>query len=348
MNKIKIAMAVVAAVMALSMSAVAFAQAPTPPTPPTTATPSPYAQTFWQTLASKLNTTVDKLQAAVRDALKATVAKMLTDGKLTQQQADKINSGIDSLPFNKQPFGGFMGGRGFDGGRARFDISATAFDAAAQKLGMTTQDLTTELRNGKALTDVAKEKNVSSEDLKAAIVAAVDAQLDQAVKDGNLTQAQADKAKSQLNNLSLDQLGFNRGPGNLPAAGFAMGQEALNAAAQKLGLTTQDLMSEMRSGKTLADVAKEKNVGTDDLKAAIVNAVDAQIDQAVTNGKLTQSQADNIKAQVAKIDLTQPFGMGMGRGWQFGPGMGGPRGFRPFGRGGNHAPQPATPQGSSS
>jgi len=348
MNKMKIAMAVMAVVMALSFSAVAFAQTPTPPTSPQQTAPSPYVQTFWQTLANNLNVTVEKLQSAIRDALKSTVAKMLADGKLTQQQADKINSTIDSLPFDKQPFGGFLGGRGFYGARVRFNIGATALDAAAQKLGTTTQDLMTELRGGKTLTDVAKEKNVSADDLKTAIVTAVDAKIDQAVKDGNLTQAQADQAKSQLSNLSLDQLGFNRGPGNMPAVGFAMGQEALNAAAQKLGMTAQDLMTELRSGKTLADVAKEKNVSTDDLKTAIVNAIDAQIDQAVTNGKLTQSQADNIKAQVAKIDLTKPFGMGMDRGWQFGPGMGGFRGFRPFGRGGNQVPQPAAPQGSSS
>ncbi len=248
MNKIKIAMAVMAAVMVLSMSAVAFAQTPTPPTPPKTVTPSPYAQTFWQTLADKLNTTVDKLQTAVRDALKATVAKMLTDGKLTQQQVDKINSGIDSLPFDKEPFGGLLGRRGFYGARARFDIGTTAFDTAAQKLGMTTQDLMTELRNGKTLADVAKEKNVLSEDLKAAIVTAVDAKIDQAVKDGNLTQA----------------------------------------------------------------------------------------------------QADQIKAQVDKMTLDNAFGMGMHRGWGFGPGKGGFKGNLPFGRRGNQAPQPATPQGSSS
>ena len=220
MNKIKIAMAVMAAVMVLSMSAVAFAQTPTPPTPPKTATPSPYAQTFWQTLADKLNTTVDKLQAAVRDALKATIAKMLTDGKLTQQQADKMNSGIDSLPFDKEPFGGLLGRRGFYGARARFEIGTTAFDAAAQKLGMTTQELMTELRNGKTLPDVATEKKVSADDLKAAIVAAVNAEIDQAVKDGKLTQAQADQIKAQADKMTLDNafgMGMRRdwgfGPG---------------------------------------------------------------------------------------------------------------------------------------
>ena len=243
MNKIKITMAVMAAVLALSMSAVAFAQTPTPPTQPKAAMPSPYAQTFWQALATNLGVTVEKLQTAVRDALKSTIAKMLTDGKLTQQQADNANGFIDKLPFNNQPFGGFLGERGFG------------------RMGM-------------------------------------------------------------------------RG-------GFFMGTTAFDAAAKALGMTTQDLMTELRSGKTLADVATEKNVKADDVKAAIVGAVNAQVDQAVKDGKLTQTQADNIKAQVAKIDLSQKFGRGM---------FGAP-GFNrrmPFGGRGNHAPQPAVPQGSSS
>ncbi len=129
---------------------------------------------------------------------------------------------------------------------------------------------------------------------------------------------------------------------------FAMGTTAFDAAAQKLGMTTQALMTELRNGKTLADVAKEKNVSTDDLKAAIVTAVNAQIDKAVTDGKLTKDQADKIKAQVDKIDLTQSFGMGMRKGWGFGPGPNGFRGIRPFRGPRNPAPQPATPQGSSS
>lgn len=344
MNKIKIAMAVMAAVMVLGTSAVAFAQTPNPPTPPA---PPTAAQTFWQTLADKLGVTVAILQQDVRDALKAGVAQMLKNGKLTQQQADNLDTRIDQFSFNGLPFGGFMGKRGFDGGRGLIGGQGI-WDAAAQKLGMTTQDLLTELRSGKTLADVAKEKNVSSDDLKAAIVKTVGAQIDQAVKDGKLTQAQADRAKAQLNNLSLDQMWFNRGRGNLPGALFTMGQEILNAAAQKLGMQTQDLMAELRNGKTLTDVAKEKNVNPDDLKAAIVTAVDTRVDQAVKNGNLTQAQADQIKAQVDKITLDNVFGMGMRRGWGFGPGTNGFRGFRPFGPRGNQTPQPATPQGSSS
>jgi uncharacterized protein (DUF433 family) len=321
--------------MVLSTATVAFAQGNEPPATPT---PPNYAQTFWQTLADKLGVTVEKLQSAIRDALTATVNKMLADGKLTQQQADQAKAAIDKLTFNRPLFGQFLGARRGAG----FAISQAALDAAAQKLGMTTQALMTELRGGKTLADVAKEKNVSTDDLKAAIVKTVGAQIDQAVKDGKLTQAQADKAKTELNNLSLDQLWFKRGPANMPGARFAMGQEVLNAAAQKLGMTPQALMTELRSGKTLTDTAKEKNVSPDDLKAAIVAAVDARIDQAVKDGTLTQAQADQIKAQVSQMNLDNYFGYGFGNGWG--------RGWfnLPFGRRGYPAPRPATPQGSSS
>ena len=210
MSKMKIAVVVVAVVMALSVSAIVFAQTPTPPNPPKTATPSPYAQTFWQTLADKLGVTVDKLQSAVRDALKATVDKMLSDDKLTQQQADQAKSRIDSQTFDKLPFGPFFGGRHFGPFPGKLQFGSAALDAAAQKLGMTTQDLMTELRNGKTLADVAKEKNVNSDDLKTAIVNAINAQIDQAVKDGKLTQTQADKIKAQVAQINLDQ-SFGRG-----------------------------------------------------------------------------------------------------------------------------------------
>jgi hypothetical protein len=212
MNRIKIALAVMALVLALGTTTAAFAQGGQPPATPTPPANSQYAQTFWQTLADKLGVTVDKLQTAIRDALKATVAKMLGDGKLTQQQADKINSGIDSMPFNRTPFGGFMGGR--FRGRVEFALGTEALNAAANKLGTTTQDLMTELRNGKTLADVAKEKNVSVDDLKAAIVKDVDAKIDQAVKDGKLTQAQADNIKAQVDKIDLTKFfGMNKHQG---------------------------------------------------------------------------------------------------------------------------------------
>jgi len=195
MNTKKVAMAVMAAVMMLSASAVAFAQGSEPPTPPT---PPVYGQTFWQTFADKLGVSVDKLQSALREALKATVAQALKDGKLTQDQAGKANERIDKMTFDKPLFGQFMAARRQDVMRATFAIGKEAIETATDKLGMTPKELLGELRDGKSLADVAKAKNVSVDDLKAAILAAVNAQIDQAVKDGKLTQAQADQIKSKV------------------------------------------------------------------------------------------------------------------------------------------------------
>jgi hypothetical protein len=94
-------------------------------------------------------------------------------------------------------------------------------------------------------------------------------------------------------------------------------------------------LKELRQDKTLADVAKEKNVTLDDLKAAIVKAVGDQLDQAVKDGKLTQAQADQLKAGVDKLNLDNTFGRGGFKGnWN-------------FGRRGYQAPAQPTPQPST-
>jgi Zn-dependent M32 family carboxypeptidase len=116
---------------------------------------------------------------------------------------------------------------------------------------------------------------------------------------------------------------------------FAGGNAEMAAAAAKLGMTTQDLMTELRAGKSLADVAKEKGVGTDELKAAIIAAVTTQIDQAVKDGKLTQTQAEQLKSKLdSQIDLNKSWPNGGGF---KGPGHG-------FGRQWRATPQPGTPQ----
>jgi hypothetical protein len=107
-------------------------------------------------------------------------------------------------------------------------IRSAGDDAAAKALGMSTSDLTTALRGGKTLLDLAGEKNVDVTKLRTAIADAEKAALDQAVKDGKMTQAQADSLKTNLtpDNIDLNRrgLGFpfgsgGFGPGNLPGRG---------------------------------------------------------------------------------------------------------------------------------
>jgi len=115
-------------------------------------------------------------------------------------------------PGPKAPFGFFGRGMGFWGG------SWTVFDAVAKALGLTPEQLFAELRAGKTLTQIAEAKGVKletiQEAIKAAQIEAMKQSIQQAVKDGKLTQAQADWL---LKGLELGFLpgrgGFGRGWG---------------------------------------------------------------------------------------------------------------------------------------
>lgn len=166
--------------------------------------------------------------------------------------------------------------------------------------------------------DAAKQLGVSSSDLKNALTKALEDRLDAAVKDGRLTQAQADELKQRLESGDVPLLGG-------PAGGMHMhGFPHLGAAATYLGVSESDLQSQLEDGKTLADVAKAKGKTTDGLVGALVADEKKELDQAVSDGRLTQAQADDMLAGAkerftAMVNGERPEGGSGGHG-----GFGGP------------------------
>jgi hypothetical protein len=152
--------------------------------------------------------------------------------------------------------------------------------------------------------DAAKRLNVTPEALRGALGAAEDAQLDQAVKDGKLTQAQADAIKKRRADsgavlggpgVAGAHPGFGPGGHGVPGLAFKRGAGgALDAAATALGLKRDDLVAELQAGKSIADVAKDQGKSLDDVKKAITDGVTKELDQAVTDKKLTSDQRDEI------------------------------------------------------
>ncbi len=143
----------------------------------------------------------------------------------------------------------------------------------------------------------ASKLGVDQAKLNSAFTGAVSDTVDQAVKDGTLTQAQADKIKEEAKNGFTGQ-GFPGGRGG-PGKGHDGGRggmEAMkattDAAAKALGLTTAELQTELKAGKSIADVAKAKSVDVATVKTAMLAAIKTDLDAKVKAGTLTQAQAD--------------------------------------------------------
>jgi len=71
---------------------------------------------------------------------------------------------------------------------------------------------------------------------------------------------------------------------------------AVVISAKTIGIAPKDLVSELRSGKSIAGVAGEHNVSPQTVIAALVKAADARVNQAVTDHKLNPTQAGKIEA----------------------------------------------------
>jgi hypothetical protein len=141
--------------------------------------------------------------------IKSALSGLVSDGTLTQSQADKVAKTLA----NKLPKRGVPGPGSRFGGMGMTQTR----DAAAKALGLTPAKLQTALKSGKSLAGVAKDQKVSVDSLVKAMVTATEAELATAVKDGTLTQARADKSKSSLTQRITNRVNRvrpDRGPGH--------------------------------------------------------------------------------------------------------------------------------------
>jgi hypothetical protein len=157
------------------------------------------------------STALDARVTAITQALSG----LVTDGSITQAQADEVATTLAA----SRPKGFGHGGRGGPGG-GRIDMAA-----AAEALGITEQELRTRTQAGSTLADVAEQEGVAEGELVDALVAAATSRLREAVADGRLTQAEADARAVDLEARITDSLDELCGPGGRGGRGGEDGGE---------------------------------------------------------------------------------------------------------------------------
>lgn len=150
-------------------------------------------------------------------------------------------------------------------------LGQAELNAAAEALGISTDDLSAQLASGKTLDEIAIAQGVESKTVMDAIRSAR--------------------------------------PPRLGAAG-------LEAAAKALGMTADDLSTQLAAGTSLADIATQKGVDLQIVQDAIQAARNAemktQINDAVAAGTISQDKADWLLDGLSKGFLDRPDGFGFG------------------------------------
>ena len=135
--------------------------------------------------------------------------------------------------------------------------------------------------------DAAKQLGVTPSALTAALKKALENRIDAAVAAGQLTKEQGGELKQRIESGELP-LFF--GPRGGPPGHFG----DFSTAASYLGLTTAELDAQLESGKSLAQVAKDRGKPVDGLIQALVDQATKRLDADVAAGRLTKAQEQQI------------------------------------------------------
>jgi polyhydroxyalkanoate synthesis regulator phasin len=182
--------------------------------------------------AGQLGVTPAQLSGALKKAVENQIDTAVKAGTITKAQGDALKARVEAgdLPLFGGPhrgFGGPGGPHGFFGHHG--GPFARGLDTAATYLGLTEDQLHAALAGGKTLAQVAKSQGKTVDGLIAALTDDAKQRLDTAVKNGHLTQKQADQALKELQARITDLVngrfpdrdhfehrGFFRGGGAMP------------------------------------------------------------------------------------------------------------------------------------
>ncbi|MNH93092.1 hypothetical protein D3C73_456850 [compost metagenome] len=184
-------------------------------------------------------------------------------------------------------------------------------EAIAKLLGITSDELNTQVKSGKTLATIAGEHNVTVQAVIDLEVADLNTHLDSQLDAGEITQAEYNTQKAKLTEIATQivngqysALGDGRGHGGGHFGNF-------DEVAKLLGITKDTLRTELQAGKTLAAVATAHNVTAQQVIDLLVKDRTAKLDERLASGKITQAEYDKLKLGLTEsvtkeVNSTQP------------------------------------------
>jgi len=250
---------------------------------------------FGPEVSTNVGSTVAPIGSAVlgedkQDRLKAILDGLVQKGVITQPREDAILASIKDAAGNREKHGKTV--------KVLREFLATS----AQYLGISEKDLRAKLPG----TSLAALANATAGKNRDGLVAALNlearADIEKALASKRINEDQAKKLQGELagrittfvdRTWPAKPTAASRGP---HLKGFL--GDLLQAGRSYLGLSMQDLTTQLRAGKSLGEIADatpgKSRAG---LISTLTTAANTRIDQAVTNKSLTPDQATTLKAK---------------------------------------------------
>ena len=154
---------------------------------------------FMSHFATDIGKTQAQINAAFQKAIADTLADEVKSGQITQAQADKIKAGLAgktpcALPPIRKPGSGKP---------ALAAYMQQYLAAASSALGITPAQLTTDLKSGQSLSQIAAAQNVSEATFRTRLIANLKPGLDKAVANKTISAAQEQTILNQLQTGTL-------------------------------------------------------------------------------------------------------------------------------------------------
>ncbi|SDF05156.1 LysM peptidoglycan-binding domain-containing protein [Sporomusa acidovorans] len=222
----------------------------------------------------------NRIDAAVK-------AGRLTEDKAAQAKAN-IEKRVDDMINGK----GFMYGHG--------PMRPAMFDHAKllDLLKMEDESFKAERKAGKSLLTIAKEHNVSEQELANFLTQQITNRIDEGVKAGRIQESQAGQMKANMEKHIKTMINSTA-----PMPGYGpMGRGLFNDTKllALLKMDKESLRTELQSGKSLVTVAKEHGVSEQTLKKLVIDEMSQRIDQGVKEGRISADKAQQIKSNMEK------------------------------------------------
>lgn len=167
-------------------------------------------------------------------------------------------------------------------------------------VGVSRGDVISQVRTGGTIADLAADNGSSGQEVVDALMVVVEDHLDLALAEGRIDEAKADEIRAaRLVRFTSLVFETHDGPadGRFGKPGIGNGgarQLLVNTIQETLDINHGQLLSHIRTGGTLAELAEENGSSGPELEAALVAAVDARLDQAVAYSDIDEDRAAEL------------------------------------------------------